>query len=636
MAHTVNDEKHLKSCLSHIIDLVDKCLQNLKVKQRPPTPTTIPQPSNNSTAAGASDDVLLANSQLNNNINTFTLNADENQLLDELTSDIQGTLEQSLPHLSKICSNYVEDFLHSYHYDRGSRTFTSSLTMNVLCSFYSELKGLLAASEAFPAAFNGQLTIVKDFLKQYPMFKDKPGLWETTLLYSAARNNRFDIVKYLIEQVHCSVNAQNQRDMSYALDSQTTANFTPRPTAASTALHGACFNSHLPVVQYLVEHGADYFIKNQAYETPIMNGEHNPDIKQYFQDYLVLGYSAVQQHSPRLPDRPIMDEEQRPSSTPDCLWEYKPIQDREWYKFSSGEAHELHQALLPSKEEFQQQIHLKVRHGLYNISMIEFIRSGKSEQEPQKNMAWVRCRGSSILNFDCFSIWQLMLIQHPKLPSSGANLIPSLQIKQLPTLINSRFKLQLNTWYSCDAKTNSLLDDSMNYRRKQLIAVDIPFVDDQLQLNLQTFTFTNNVKTIAGHLRWIPKLISNSEQNKLKVVHIDNYQTMTNLQPIPLTTKHLKEVLHMKNANLNQTDVEQMDQDDDVIITPNDGGGNEGESDDDDNGGDSSSNKNNKIGPFDIRTFGIYLRPVLFPRCFRNSMLVSNFSMRGKVENSSL
>ena len=64
--------------------------------------------------------------------------------------------------------------------------------------------------------------IVKRFIKQYPTFKDKPGLWETTLLYSAARNNHLDIVKYLIEKAHCSVNAQNQREIDFALDTSGT------------------------------------------------------------------------------------------------------------------------------------------------------------------------------------------------------------------------------------------------------------------------------------------------------------------------------------------------------------------------------------------------------------------------------
>ncbi|CAF1487917.1 unnamed protein product, partial [Rotaria sp. Silwood1] len=128
-----------------------------------------------------------------------------------------------------------------------------------------------------------------DVSQEYPTYKDKPGLWETTLLYSA-RSNHLDIVQYLICEAHCFVNAQNQRAASFALNISAT-DYTLRPTAASTALHGACYNNHLNIVKYLVEHGADYFIRNQAHETPIMNGEQYPDIKKFFQEYLILSYS---------------------------------------------------------------------------------------------------------------------------------------------------------------------------------------------------------------------------------------------------------------------------------------------------------------------------------------------------------
>ena len=108
------------------------------------------------------------------------------------------------------------------------------------------------------------------------------------------------------------------------------------------------------------------------------------------------------------------------------MWEYKPFQDPKWYRFSAHEATKMQKALLPS-EEFQKQVYLEVAKGLYSVSMIEFYRSGRHEQDPQKNMAWIRCRGSSILNFDCYSIWQIMLIKHPKV-SSKEDAIPSLKI----------------------------------------------------------------------------------------------------------------------------------------------------------------------------------------------------------------
>ncbi|CAF5109457.1 unnamed protein product, partial [Rotaria sp. Silwood1] len=104
---------------------------------------------------------------------------------------------------------------------------------------------------------------------------------------------------------------------------------------------------------------------------------------------------------------------------------------------------------------------------------------------------------------------------------------------------SSRFALQLSTWYSCDDKTSSLLDNAMNYRRK-IISINIPYVGDDLVLNLHTFEFSNNGNTIVGYIRWIPKLISNTGNIEQKIVFVDNYQSTVNIQPIPLTTKRWK------------------------------------------------------------------------------------------------
>ncbi|CAF1073805.1 unnamed protein product [Adineta steineri] len=578
---TKNDEKQLKLCLTKLIELLRNCLQNSKInKEQVQTNTT----NNN-----------RQNSQLNNTIYTFTLNNEENDLLDTLTLNIQNVLNEYLQNLSKMCLNYLLDFLHTYHYDRQQRKFVKSLTISVLQSFHQELKGLLAASEAFPAAFNGEIDKVKTFIKEYPTFKNKPGLWETTLLYSAARNDYLDLVKYLIEEAHCSVNAQNQRDVDFALDSNKNG-YIPRPTAASTALHGACFNKHLTIVKYLVENGANYFIHNQALETPIQNGERHPEIIKYFQDYLVLNYSGEISH--HLPTQLIMDDDRRPIR--DCMWEYKPFQDQKWYRFTSAEASELQKALLPS-EQFQQQVYLKVRKGLYDVSMIEFVRSGKHEQDPQKNMAWIRCRGSSILNFDCFSIWQIMLIEHEKV-DKNIHIVPSLKVQHFPAMFDSLFKLQLNNWYSCDAETSALLNDSMNYRRK-VISINIPNVGNDLTLNLQTFEFSNNKKTILGYIRWIPQLISNSEDNPKKIEYIDNYQSMANIQPIPLTTKHLKQMPKTKKSDKHEqqstNDLSNHDENDDnnleMATTSSIENGDDDDDDDDDGDDDdiiySSNNK---------------------------------------------
>lgn len=541
---TTGDQDQLKACLTKTIELVDKCSEKLK-------PISDPVQAKKDTK----EDDLLENYQASNNVSTFALNKEDDEHLCTLTSDIETVLSQHISHLSHICLNYLFDFFHIYNYDREQKIFTSPLNRSILDSLHSELESLLAAVAAYPAAYNGDLQTVTNFLEKYPNYKDKPGLWGTTLLYSTARNNHFNIVKYLIESAHSSVNAQNQRDVDFALES-CKADFVPNPTAGSTALHAACYNKHLKIVEYLIEHGADYFIENQANETPVMNGERSTEIKNYFRDYLILNYSA--QTPKNLPDRPIMNDSRRPIQ--DCWWEYKPFQDSKWFKFNAAEALELHQALLTT-EEFQEQVYLKVEKGLYSVSMIEFHRSGRHEQDPKKNMAWVRCRGSSILNFDCYSIWQIMLIQHGGI-DKAAETTPSLKVQHFPTMSDSRFKLQLNSWYSCDAKTNSLLENSMNYRRK-ITALNVPFVGNHLKFNLGTFEFSNNEKTILGYVRWIPRLISKTGSTDHKIVDVDNYQVTADSQPIPLTTKRLKEISHVKKSDQEQTEELANSQEDD-------------------------------------------------------------------------
>ncbi|CAF1083283.1 unnamed protein product [Rotaria sp. Silwood1] len=208
---------------------------------------------------------------------------------------------------------------------------------------------------AFAEAFRGRLSPVKKFLEEYPEWKDKSGLWQTTLLYSAARHGQLDIIQYLIEEANCSINAQNQRQENDITE-----------VTSSTALHRACSLGHLSLVKYFVEHGADYFIRNQMDQTPIMAGKHHANIQQYFQDYLIIKYSMDAPSS--LPDCTFSDDSRRPMA--DGWWEYKPIRDPQWYKFSKVGAAQLREALLPFKE-FQEQVYLSLgKNYLYYISMI--------------------------------------------------------------------------------------------------------------------------------------------------------------------------------------------------------------------------------------------------------------------------
>jgi hypothetical protein len=118
----------------------------------------------------------------------------------------------------------------------------------------------------------------------------------------------------------------------------------------------------------------------------------------------------------------------------------------------------------------------------------------------------------------------------------------------MPTIYDTTFEIQLNSWYNCDAKGNSRLDQAMDYRRK-MISLNLDFISDKpLIFNLHHFTFENEQKTISGVLRWIPKMVSNNERNKDKITNIDHFQTLTNMDLIPLTRSRLEQVMHANHS----------------------------------------------------------------------------------------
>ncbi|CAF4325618.1 unnamed protein product, partial [Rotaria sordida] len=83
----------------------------------------------------------------------------------------------------------------------------------------------------------------------------------------------------------------------------------------------------------------------------------------------------------------------------------------------------------------------------------------------------------------------------------------------------------------------------MKYRRKYIRLVLSRVCHDELLFDLQTFSFTNESGSVTGSIRWIPKMISNNSRNKNKIIGIDDFQTLANLDPIPLTTARLRQVL---------------------------------------------------------------------------------------------
>ncbi|CAF4048838.1 unnamed protein product [Rotaria sp. Silwood2] len=470
-------------------------------------------------------------------IHSFTLDKSEDTAIDLLKVKLMETLNNYVRRLSGICRNYLFKFLQQYDYDENMRNFTSSFNMDTLDPFARDLEAALASIDAFAAAYKGSKDPVLEFLNKYPTLKDKPGLYGTTLLYSAARNNHEVLVRYLIESAQCAINAQNQQQLEDVLQTHVESTYKQiNPSSGSTALHGACFNGHLKIVQYLMKRGADYFIRNQIQETPIMNGQRHGNIREFFEKFLILGYSTT---AKTLPEKPISERPE--NNTFDCIWEHKSVSNPQWSQFSDDESKELSKALIISPdEEMQRTIYLGVPPNTFSVSIVEFVRSGIN-RDPNNQRAWVRCRGSSIFNYDCYARWQIMLLKHKGIQTASP---ASWNITDIPAVYDSKFQVQLNCWYNCTNKINARLDDAINYRRKQM-NMELPFLKDDFDFDLQEFTFQNSDKTVSGCIRWIPKLIANDERYRNKIHEIDNYQNLSHVQPIPLTTKRLREVSKM-------------------------------------------------------------------------------------------
>jgi hypothetical protein len=128
------------------------------------------------------------------------------QLLNDLRTNIKTILEKSLSSLSSQCRNHLLNVLYQYHYNANDKTLSNSFTEDLLDSFLNDLQGRLESLDAFQGGWDGDQSKIEEFIEKYPQLKDKSGLYETTLLYSAARNDHFDLVQYLIEEAGCSVN----------------------------------------------------------------------------------------------------------------------------------------------------------------------------------------------------------------------------------------------------------------------------------------------------------------------------------------------------------------------------------------------------------------------------------------------
>jgi hypothetical protein len=537
----LEEERKFDEFLNSIIQKVDNILIQLKNKNETTQQSSI---SNGS---------LFKNSVQNNNINTFTIDITEEELLDKLKDDIEIILKTHLPELIDLYSNYIEEFLHEYHYNRQQGIFTQPFTSSILYTFQKNLKGLHMSAKAYPAAWNGDLTIVENFIKYHSNYKDKSGFWGTTLLWSAARQGHFDIVKYLIEIAGCSVDAQNQSDLTYVLINDNDIGridniplgYDPDPKAASTALHAACFTDNLKIVEYLINKGANYFIRNQLGETPIQNGKHYTSIQQFFKNYLVTSY--INSSDITLPDATILNcYDRKPNN---CIWEYKPINSLNWEKFTQNEQITLSTSLIPVNDGqiFNTKIYLSAREGTYPVDLPKFFRGSKN-QEPnpldKDKQSWIRCRGSSIANFDIHCIWQLMFIKYETTKQLSS--ISSLDASIIPSIYDSNFEIKLNSWYTCDNQLNDLFDETMNYRRRSL-EINRNYIG-HIICDLYLFKFQSNNNKTSGFIRWIPKFISNLPNTQKSIKELDNFQAINQYNPIPLTTNRLEQSIQSKST----------------------------------------------------------------------------------------
>lgn len=563
-----DDETRFKTCLQECIQLVKEKIGKMDYPRK--------------SSSRGFDSSRLNIPELDTTIHTFSIDSTEHKIIQEVTEGLERILKSYLPSLDKKFQNYLLDLLHSYGY-RKTRKFINVLNLGNLKTLLADLDECLASLDAFRAAWQGDKNKIAKFLKEYPAAKDKTGVWGTTLLYSAARNNHYELVKYLITKAQCSVNAQNRQHIKRALATAISSkdDFENKPSSGSTALHGACFNGHLEIVKLLVSHKADYFKKNHIEETPIMNAGRWPDILDYFREILILGYSSTKRD---LPNTPILEDSGK--RIVDCVWEYAPVAGVEWRPFSTEASAVLQKSLIvPANEQFKHEIHLKVEGDLCQVSLIEFLQSGKHRGADQK-LAWIRCRGSSIANFDCYALWQIMFTKHPQASSDR-----SLGMLTIPTVPKSGFKLKLNSWYFCDAKLNDELDEAMKCRRRKN-RLDIDNIKEfNVEFDLQKFSFTNDKEMVSGYVRWVPKMISNHHRGSGKIISVDEFHSAGNMNIIPLTVAKFKQILRRKGTrsmNNDEEDGEDTDEDD-LVNTLS------GDDDDDDDPDDDTEDDSNQV-----------------------------------------
>jgi ankyrin repeat protein len=127
-----------------------------------------------------------------------------------------------------------------------------------IVNYFLDGESLLESAE------KGDLTKIKSLVELKGLYLETKNSGKQTALYTAAKNNHFLIVKYLVEQ-GAEINAREKDGWSI--------------------LHRAVATNNLSMVQYLVENGANLHIKtNYAKETPLemaKNDKKDPQIIAY-------------------------------------------------------------------------------------------------------------------------------------------------------------------------------------------------------------------------------------------------------------------------------------------------------------------------------------------------------------------
>jgi hypothetical protein len=321
-------------------------------------------------------------------------------------------------------------------------------------------------------------------------------------------------------------------------------------------------------VRYLLSKGANCYIENNKKENPITYIKNNPALSDIFRQHLIISYI-----DPTAKDLPTMTISQEKSSINysksavyNCIWEHKPLHQKSWTRFSHEEFDQLSISLVDSsKLKFDITLDMSMEEQMYNISMMKFLKSGNNNQI-NENQAWIRCRGSSYLNFNIVPVWQIMLIKHPSKIDEKYS-IAELNILEIPSIFDvHNFKYQLNSWYYCDASLSQSIDEAMDRRVRQ-VSLQTVFLDDCITVDLETFSFINATSTIEGFIRWLPKFVTVDSKTK-HITPVNNFQARTlNMCPVVLTTTLLKEATDAHQSR--QTTIV-VDDDDEHIESTND------------------------------------------------------------------